>query len=182
MNPVGNKPTQENKTVSPAGSLPWKNSLLTKEDPEPFQNPLIYFGKVITDSDTFSTIYEDILKRRDEGEYLEYLDKETKKIRDLTAFIVVQDQRGSNWICPVHMDMDPIDQKVSPLNYASENDDEVVRTTECFGSLIMSQADYVSACSRGFENASRLLLGGESVKLNQGHRLVAVFYLYPKQK
>src|ERR1700743_3649222 len=114
MNPVVNKPNDKDKPVIPAQALPWKNSLPLKEDPEPLQNPLIFFGKVITDSDTFSTIYEDILKAREQGMYLEYLDKDTKKIRDLMAFMVVQDQRGSNWICPVHTDSDPIDQNVCP--------------------------------------------------------------------
>jgi hypothetical protein len=183
MNPVVNKPSNnEDKPVNVAGALPWKNSLLTKEDPEPYQNPLIFFGKLIADSDTFSTIYEDILKCRDEGRYMEYLDTDTKKVRELTAFMVIQDQRGSNWICPIHTDSDPIDQKVCPLNYAGDSDDDVVRTTECFGAMIMSMDDYISACSRGFDNASRLMLGNESIKLDKDVRLLAVFYLFPKQK
>ncbi|BDD79442.1 hypothetical protein [Burkholderia phage FLC8] len=182
MNPVVNKPNEKDKPVNPGPAIQWKNSLLLKEDPEPLQNPLIFFGKLIMDSDTFSTIYEDILKAREQGEYLEYLDKDTNKIRNLCAFMVIQDQRGSNWICPVHTDSDPIDQKVCPLNFASESDDSVVRTTECFGTMIMSMDDYISACSRGFENASRLLLGNQSIKLDKDCRLLAIFYLFPKQK
>lgn len=182
MNPVVNKPKNEDKPVTTASAIPWKNSLLTKEDPEPFQNPLIYFGKLIMDSDTFCTIYEDILKAREEGTYVEYLDTETNKIRDLTAFVVIQDHRGSNWICPVIADSDPIDQKVCPLNFASDSDDSKVRTKDCFGSMIMSLSDYISACSRGFENASRLLLGDAAITLDKECRLISVFYLYPKQK
>jgi len=182
MNPVVNKPKQEEKPSATLAVVPWKNSLLTKEDPEPLQNPLIFFAKLITDSDTFSTIYEDILKAREQGEYLEYLDSETNKIRDLTAFMVIQDQRGSNWICPVHADSDPIDQKVCPLNFASDSDDTRVRTDVCLGEMIMSMDDYISACSRGFDNASRLLLGNESIRLNKDCRLLAVFYLFPKTK
>lgn len=182
MNPVVNKPNDKDKPVNTGPVLAWKNSLLLKEDPEPLQNPLIFFGKLITDSDTFSTIYEDILKCREQGTYLEYLDKDTNKIRDLTAFMVVQDQRGSNWICPVLADSDPIDQKVCPLNFASDSDDSVVRTTACFGSMIVSLDDYISACSRGFENATRIMLGDQSIALDKDCRLLSVFYLFPKQK
>lgn len=182
MTPTNVAKSKNDQTVTTATTLPWKNSLLTKEDPEPYQNPLLFFGSIITDSDTFSILYEDILKKRELGEFLEYHDKETKKLRDLAAFMVVQDSRGVNWICPVLTVGDPIDQKVCPLNLSADSADDPYRSTDCFGSMIMTMNDYISACSRGFENASRLLLGDESVKLDLGYRLVAVFYIYPKTK
>lgn len=165
---------------TPGTALPWKNSLLTKEEPETLQNPQNYFGKIVQDYDTFSIIYEAILEKREKGENLQFMDKEDNKPKDLEAYLVVQDGRGCNWICPVFMRADKIDQKVSPLNLSTNHADDAFRETSCFGVLTMSPLDYISACSRGFENASRLFLGDESVKLDPNCRLIAGFYIYPK--
>lgn len=163
-------------------ALQWKNSLLTKEEPEEFQNPLNYFSRVIQDYDTFSNIFEDILGKRETGDTLEYFDGEIKEIRSVEAFLVVQDPRGVNWICPVNVDSDNIDHHIRPLNIQVDKDQHPIRTMESFGTITMSGEDYLSSCSRGFENAGRLLLGDESVKLNIGFGLIAAFYLMPKTK
>lgn len=167
-------------TTETGTALPWKNSLLTKEEPDTLQNPLNYFGKIVQDYDTFSIIYEAILSKREKGEQLQFLDKEDEKVKNLEAFMVIQDGRGCNWICPVFMRADQIDQKVSPLNLTTNDADDAFRENLCFGVLKMSPLDYISACSRGFENASRLFLGDESVNLDPNCRLIAGFYIYPK--
>jgi hypothetical protein len=175
---VAFKPKQEVTTIS---TLPWKNSLLTKEDPEVFQNPLNYFGNIVQDYDTFSILFEDILKKRDLGELLEYHDKERDVICSLDAFLIVQDVRGVSWICPVFTNSDPIDQKVCILNLNQDTSEDPYRTTDGIGTMVMTLPDFTSACSRGFENASRLLLGDESVKLDVGYRLMAGFCFLTKE-
>jgi hypothetical protein len=163
-----------------SNALPWKNSLLIKENPDTLQNPLNYFKKIIVDNDNFSNLYEDIIEKREAGELVEYKDWEDGKIKNLEAFLIIQDLRGTHWICPVLTHEEPIDQKVCPLKSLTEDSEEAYRDTESFGHLTILRADYISACSRGFENASRLFLGDRSAKLQPDYRLIAAFYVYPK--
>jgi hypothetical protein len=178
--------TTKNRPLNESGpnARPWKNSLLNKELPETLQNPINYFGKVIQDNDTFGILYEHILDKREKGEVLEYLDREDKKVKSVDAFLVVQDARGTHWICPVHIGVDnePIDQKVSPLNLVTDAAEDAFRDTESFGQMVILQSDFISACSRGFENASRLFLGNRSVQLKANYSLIAAFYVFPKEE
>lgn len=175
-------PSKKSEAASSTNARAWKNSLLTKEDPEALQNPLNYFSKVIQDNDTFGILYEHILDARDKGDLVEYTDRRDGKVKDLEAFLVVQDHRGSHWICPVYMGTEPIDQKVCPLNLLTDAAEDAFVDTETFGNIVMMKSDYVSACSRGFENASRLFLGNRAVRLSTNYELKAAFYLYPKTK
>lgn len=161
-------------------AIPWKNSLLTKEEPDNLQNPVVFFAKIVHDNDTFSILYSDLSKRREEGLTLTYEDTEDMKVKHLCAFLVIQDIRGVNWICPVNAHTDPIDQRLCPLDLGMDEHALPFRTMESFGEITMTQNDYISSCSRGFENASKILLGDESVRLHIGFRLIACFYFFPK--
>lgn len=159
-------------------SLPWKNSLLSKEEPEGLQNPVNFFMHVIKEHDNFSELFEDINSLREHGVALKYLYGDVWI--DLMAFVVVRDIRGVNMICPINVAGEHTAQHaLSPLRFASDKDEVFIEDGKVLGTISMMRDDYISACSRGFENASSLLLGAEAVELVDDIALVAAFYVFP---
>lgn len=166
---------------------PWKNSLLNKESDDLQQIPANYFSEVIRDTDAFSFIMEDIEEHRKNDDIVTYVDPSDGKIHSLNAFMVIQDKRGAHWVCPIDTNSEPIDQKIRPVYVTRDESDEFFEDQIClsdktFGSIVITRTDYLSACSRGFENASLLLLGNESVTLDTDNRLVAAYYIFPKNQ
>lgn len=175
-NAKGKTPEQSNVLA-----LSWKNSLLSKEEPEGLQNPINYFTSIIEDNDTFSDIFEEIVNLRNAGNVLAYYSN--NHILSLEAFVIIQDVRGVNWICPVDVRTElSVQSDLSPLHMDRSGEKDVVKQVFTpLGSISMMRADYISACSRGFENASSLLLGDESVTLVNDSRLIAAFYIFPQK-
>lgn len=175
-NAKGKTPDQNNPLA-----LSWKNSLLSKEEPEGLQNPINFFTKIIEDNDTFSEIFEEIVQLRSTGKVLPY--QSDKQFLSLEAFVIIQDVRGVNWICPVNVKTDLSPQHdLCPLRLANEGETDIVRQVSApLGNISMMRTDYISACSRGFENASSLLLGDERVTLTNDSRLISAFYIFPQK-
>lgn len=158
-------------------AVPWKNTLLTKEEGDQ-QNPINFFEKLLTDSDTFILLFDAISEKRSKVEYLSFVDDSDGARKDLTAFIVVQDQRGVNWVCPIFADGSKISHPICPLDLSGKDAETAYRSKSVFGTIDIKTQDYVNACSRGFENASLVFLGQEHVKLDPRYRLMASFYMY----
>lgn len=180
--------TSNSKANAAAHALPWKNSLLAKEESEVQQNPLNYFQGFIYDTDIFSNVYERIVAAREDGNpltFLEFVSSEDHNVtaaqeHELFSFLVVQDPRGVNWVCPAFLDT-PEPSSIRPLGVNFDDQEfPPFLAPASFGTLSITGVNFLSACSRGFDNAARLMLGEESVKLNNGYRLVAVFYIYPR--
>lgn len=156
---------------------PWKNSLLTKETADQLQNPVNYFWKIVHQNDAFGSLYEEIIDAREKGKVLEYLDKNLGYKQKLNAFLVVQDIYGCHWMTPVSTPSLFFSHELHLIKLHNEDPAEAYIDQEVIGTITMTTDDYISACSRGFENASLLFLGKEAVKLEPNYRLIAAFYL-----
>lgn len=161
-----------------ANAIPWKNSLLAKERVTELQNPMNYFLEVIQNNDTFAILFEEILDCREEGRIFQY----DNKMQDLRAFLVVQDSYGTNWICPVFVNQghNTIAQKIHPLDLKSTEPSTACTSKVSFGTMEIGLENYIAACSRGFEYASKAFLGDKCVHLTPDHSLIAGFYFQPK--
>lgn len=162
-----------------AHATPWKNSLLSKERLTELQNPMNYFQEVIQNNDTFAILFEEILDRRDAGEVMSYNADGTSHL--LCAFLVVQDRHGTNWICPVNGQQAIIEQDLHPLNMNGDDPVTCYLDKVSFGKMVIRHDDYVAACSRGFEHASRVFLGEQCVQLQPDYNLIAGFYFTSKK-
>lgn len=163
-------------SIAASKALPWKNTLLTKEEGD-LQNPINYFETLLLDSDTFIVAYDELVEKRARGEYLQFFDETDGKIKKLTAFLVVQDQRGVHWICPVITDAPKIVQPICLMNMDNSNNKSFFRSKSMVGTMEMRTEDFISACSRGFENASLVFLGQEAVRIDNNFKLIASFYI-----
>lgn len=157
----------------------WKSSLLNKEESPVEQNPLNYFDQVVNDNDAFGNIWDYILDARDRKESPKFhLSSPVLPPEPIRAFMIVQDRRGVHLICPLFVLDGFIAHEVRPLKLDGEDPIDAV-LADSIGAVCIDHDEYVLACSRGFENASTLLLGGKAVELKPDYRVVSVFYVTP---
>lgn len=158
----------------------WKSSLLNKEENPVKQNPLNYFDQVVIDNDSFGNIWEHILQARDRKElprfHLNGIDKYPETI---SAFIVMVDRRGVHLVCPLFEKDGYFAHELVPLQLDFDDAIDATLAKENLGAICIAHGEFLIACSRGFENASNLLLGGKAVELKADYRVVAGFHIAP---
>lgn len=172
MNHTKNRTTLETTT--------WKSSLLNKEDTPVKQNPLNYFDQIVIDNDSFGNMWEHILLARDRKElpafHLKGLDQYPERIG---AFIILVDRRGVHLICPLFEKDGFFAHELIPLQLDFDDAVDATLSKENVGAICIDHNEYLIACSRGFENASNVLLGGKAVELKPDYRVVAGFHIAP---
>lgn len=161
--------------------IPLKSSLLTKMDIVEQQNPTVYLDGIVEHSDIFNDLFEDIKDLRDRGMLLVYQVGPLGTPSQLKTFVVVQDPRGVLFICPIDLRHSGANQALIALMGDDAHSHPYVDPNYNVGSTTVTEELFTSACSRGFDNASAVLLGHNAIKLKPGHNLIACFQFVPNK-
>lgn len=159
--------------------VPLKSSLLTKMDVVEQQNPTVYLDGIVRDTDVFNDLFDDIKEMRDRNELMTYLTGPLGTPAQLKTFVVVQDPRGVLFICPIDLRHSGANQALIALMSDDSHTHPYVDANYNVGSTTVTEESFTSACSRGFDNASAVLLGHNAIKLKPGHNLIACFQFVP---
>lgn len=160
-------------------TVPLKSSLLAKMEVVEQQNPTVYLEGIVAHSDIFNDLFEDINNLRERGLLMTYLSGPLGTPVKLKSFVVIQDPRGVLFICPISMEHSGASQPLHALMCDDASPHPYVESHYEMGKTMVTEEMFTSACSRGFDNASALLLGHDAIQLKPGHNLIACFQFIP---
>lgn len=154
-----------------------KATLIAKETRAHNLDPRAYFESIIERNDVFATLFEKINKAHDNNELVHYTNLDGVQV-PVNGYVIVQDRHGISYVCPIVTkgEFASMEQQIRPLTIDDQKSQQMLLEKTSFGTIEITREEYIDVCSRGFENASRVMLGLQRARMLIDYSLVATCY------